>query len=376
MPSTHPPLRVLIANAVRLWAGAERFTLEAALGLRTRGHAVTVQAYPGKPLAVRTRAAGLTVDEVMTRGDSAPWTVLPLAARLRRRPVDVVVTCYDKDLRTVGLAAKLAGRGIAVVHTRECDVPLKDKLSYRLYYTRVADRVLANSQSTRRTTLASAPWLDQRRVGVLYKGIDPSPYLQADGTGWRSRLDPTGSARVIGFAGQLVPRKRCDVLLQLLAQPPLREKPWVLAIAGHGPQEQSLRRLAQEAGVAERVRFCGFVEPLAPWLAALDLFVLPSFVEGFGYVLAEAMAAGKPCVAYAASSTPEVVLDGTTGLLAPQGDDPRLAACLERLVDDPGLCARLGAAGRVHVQTNLTLARMIDGLEQELVQLAERGRRA
>jgi glycosyltransferase involved in cell wall biosynthesis len=97
-------------------------------------------------------------------------------------------------------------------------------------------------------------------------------------------------------------------------------------------------------------------------------------VEGFGYVLAEAMAAGKPCAAYAASSTPEVVLDGTTGLLAPEGDDAQLARCIARLLDDPQLCADLGRAGRLHVETNLTLARMIDGLEQELVRLADRGR--
>ena len=112
MPSTatQKPLRILFADAIRIWGGAQRFILETAEGLAARGHEVTIQTFPDSNLAERARKRGIAVNEVRTRADSAPWTVLPLAARMRRRPYDVVVTTFDKDLRTTGLAARLAGR--------------------------------------------------------------------------------------------------------------------------------------------------------------------------------------------------------------------------------------------------------------------------
>jgi glycosyltransferase involved in cell wall biosynthesis len=374
MPNATPGLRLLFADSVRVLAGAQRFVLDAAVGLRERGHAVTVQTHRGALLAQRARAVGLPVRELTMRTDAAPWTVLPLARLLRRAPVDAVVTTYDKDLRTAGLAARLCGRRIAVLHSRECDDPLKDRLRYRLFYNRVADHVITNSEATRRTTLASARWLRPERVSVMYKGIDPAVYEHAGGSAWRAKLAVPAGVTVLGFAGQLVERKRCDRLLRVLATSGLQQRPWLLAIAGSGPQEERLRRLAVELGLADRVRFSGFVDPIAPWFAAIDLFVLPSLIEGFGYVLAEAMAAGKPCVSYAASSTPEVVEDGVTGLLAAPGDEAGLGRALARLLDDAQLRAAMGSAARHRVRERFTLQRMIDALEQRILTEVERRR--
>ncbi len=77
-----------------------------------------------------------------------------------------------------------------------------------------------------------------------------------------------------------------------------------------------------------------------------DIFVLPSYHEGYGIVLAEAMAAGRPVVAYANSSQPELCQDEVNGILVPTGDRARLGAALARLLDDPDLRLRLGGAGR------------------------------
>jgi glycosyltransferase involved in cell wall biosynthesis len=373
MPYT-PQFRILIADSIRIWGGAQRFIVELAEGLTQRGHRVTIQTLPGSPLAERARARGLPVREVWTRADSAPWTVLPLMAHIHREKYDFVISTFDKDLRTTGLAGHLAGRlsgrDITVIHTRECDDPLKNKPRYRWFYTKIADHIIVNSRATLETTVASAPWLSRDRISILYKGIDLDDYAEPDPGPWRERLNPDGNRIVIGYAGQLIDRKRIDVVMRLLASPGLIELPWRLAIAGKGPQEAKLQAEADRLGLRERVDFCGFVDGVHQWMAALDIFVLPSLIEGFGYVLAEAGAAGIPSVAYRASSIPEVVIDGETALLAPEGDDATFAEHLKTLIADGGLRERMGRAARRDVFERHGLDTMVERMETILTTLS------
>lgn len=361
-----PKLRILLSNTIRLWAGAERFVLDAAVGLAARGHEVTVQSYPGTPLLERAEAAGLKVMATRVRADAAPWTVLPLAWRLRQQRFDVVWTTRDKDLRTSGLAAKMAGRGITVVHSRECDDPIKQSPQYRWFFRAVADRVVVNSESTARTTLNSAPWLSSERMDLLYKGIDLAPWEQAEAGDWPQRFRLKDGEVVLGYAGQLVPRKRVDVLMRLLASDILCDKPWRLVLAGKGPAEETLRSLARELKIEDRVCFCGFVDALPAWMKAIDFLVLPSLIEGFGYVLTEAMAASRPVAAYGASSIPELVRDGVSGLIAPARDDAALAPLLSRMIDDRQLRQEMGARGHEEVRTRFSLDTMLDTMEEIL----------
>lgn len=361
-------LKILLSDSVRIWGGAQRFILELAEGLVRRGHEVHIQTFPKSPLATRARSAGLEVTEVRVRTDAAPWLVFPLAARIKSERYDVVVTTWDKDLRTTGLAARMAsrigGRDAVVIHTRECDDPLKNKARYRWFYNHVADRIVVNSRATLNSALASAPWLDPDRAFILYKGIDLEDYRSLDAGPWRDRLHPDVYDVVIGFAGQLVARKRIDAVMRMLAGPEFNGLPWRFAIAGSGPDEHLLREEARRLGIEDRVIFCGFVEDIHRWLVAIDLFVLPSFIEGFGYVLAEAGAAGKPCVAYRASSVPEVVREGRTALLAAEGDDGEFATHMRTLAADPQLRAKMGAAARRDVFERHGLEGMVDRMEQ------------
>jgi glycosyltransferase involved in cell wall biosynthesis len=366
-----PPYRILISDTIRMWGGAQRFILELAEGLTARGHHVAIQTFPGSPLAVRARDHGLPVFEVATRVDAAPWTVLPLAWKFRRNPYDFVITTFDKDLRTTGLAARLAGGGTKVIHTRECDDPVKNKVRYRWFYTKVAHHIIVNSRATQKTTLDSAPWLHKDRTSILYKGIDLSDYDPPDPGPWNERLNPGGDRVVIGYAGQLIARKRLDVVMRLLAASDFEDLPWTLAIVGKGPDEQKLHDEADRLGISDRVIFSGFVSDVHRWMAAIDIFILPSFIEGFGYVLAEAGAAGKPSVAYRASSIPEVVVENKTAFLAAEGNDNEFAAHMKTLITDSDLRKKMGDAARMDTFERHGLDKMIDRTEEILGRLAD-----
>ena len=96
---------------------------------------------------------------------------------------------------------------------------------------------------------------------------------------------------------------------------------------------------------------------------AMDVFAMPSIWEGFGLVLLEAMAAGRPIVASRVATIPEVVLDGQTGLLVPAGDPLALAEALAQLANQPALAARMGEAGRERVQHQFSLEKMVGDTE-------------
>src|SRR5207253_6815553 len=123
-----------------------------------------------------------------------------------------------------------------------------------------------------------------------------------------------------------------------------------LTIAGDGP-------------LRERVPGAlGFVphDELGPLYDRAAVVAVPSRREGFGVVCAEAMAHGRPVVASAVGGLLDLVVDGETGLLVPPRDPPALRAALDRLLDDPLLRARLGAAGRERIRERFAWDAVLD----------------
>jgi glycosyltransferase involved in cell wall biosynthesis len=96
---------------------------------------------------------------------------------------------------------------------------------------------------------------------------------------------------------------------------------------------------------------------------AMDVFAMPSIWEGFGLVLLEAMAAGRPVVASRVATIPEVVVDGQTGLLVPAGDPLALAEAIARLAADPALARQLGEAGRDRLRRHFSIDKMVGDTE-------------
>ena len=116
---------------------------------------------------------------------------------------------------------------------------------------------------------------------------------------------------------------------------------------GHEGYAERLRRRVVDLGLGGRVHLLGNRDDVPEILAGVDVLVhVPSAPEPFGRVVAEAMAVGKPVVAANAGGLPEIVEDEVTGLLVPPGDPSACAAAVTRLLADPALRARFGAAGR------------------------------
>jgi len=153
---------------------------------------------------------------------------------------------------------------------------------------------------------------------------------------------------VITCIARLHPQKGQPVLIEALAQIVLLRPNARLLLAGAGPTRDELEAQVARLGLAPHVTFLGVVSraDLPALLARTDVVVLPSYWEGLPVSLIEALSAGKAIVASRVGGNPELVMDGTNGLLVPPGDAPALAQALLTLSGDPERVRRMGLASR------------------------------
>jgi glycosyltransferase involved in cell wall biosynthesis len=156
---------------------------------------------------------------------------------------------------------------------------------------------------------------------------------------------PSLTNPVIIAAGRLVPEKGFDRLIEAFAVVAPDHPDWELHICGIGPAEEDLRRLGDERGLGDRLRLLGHVDDLDSRMRSAALFAMASKYEGFAMVLIEAMSQGLPGVAYDCPRGPrEVIRNGVTGFLVPDGDHEAYVAAMSELVEDLELRRRMGAA--------------------------------
>src|SRR5688572_2808301 len=170
---------------------------------------------------------------------------------------------------------------------------------------------------------------------------------------------------LILFLGRLHADKGIYDLLDAVSQlrsalPDLR-----LVCAGEGERD-AVARYAGRLGIGEAVKFTGWVGPSGKraLLESAAVYALPSYSEGLPVGMLEAMAAGVPVVASPVGGIPEVVVDGTSGLLAAPGDVATLQRQLRKLLLDRSLGARIGAAGRETVRARFAPERAVPRLEE------------
>lgn len=326
----------------------------------------------GGPLAEQATALGIPVYQVpmprLRHSLHAPldWLTGALAIARIAREIDAALFVGNtvRSALYASLAARLARRPF-VWHMRDFWLSESrpkhlwaDRLGKRLLCTAAA-RVIANS----RATAAHLPC--QGKVVVVHNGIEVERFDPSlGGETFRDSYGIPSSAPLVGMVGRLRPWKGQDRFLRVLAR--VRQKmPGVWGvIVGGSPFEvrddypRRLERLTAELDLRDHVVFTGHVEDVRPALAAMDVFVHPGDPEPFGLVNLEAMAMGKPVVAFAHGALPEIVVEGETGLLVDPGDEERMANATVALLQDPARREAMGRAARARIEEQFTADRM------------------
>lgn len=203
------------------------------------------------------------------------------------------------------------------------------------------------------------------RIAQIYNGVEYARFLPAsDG---RAGLPNPGfapaGAVVIGTVGRMQgekdPLNLLRAFLRLVDATPGGRERLRLVFIGDGPLRGEAQRLAGESGCEDIVWFAGVRDDVAALLRGLDVFVLPSLAEGISNTILEAMASGLPVVATRVGGNPELVDDGRSGTLVPAGDPEALAEAIRAYVEDPELRRGHGRAGRLKVEQEFSMERMV-----------------
>jgi N-acetyl-alpha-D-glucosaminyl L-malate synthase BshA len=180
---------------------------------------------------------------------------------------------------------------------------------------------------------------------IIHNFVDAEEFRPAP-VGCRSKACfAPGSEKVLLHISNFRPVKRVGDVIRVFERV-VREVPSVLLMVGDGPEHDGAVRLAQELGVADKVRFLGLQSDIATLLGIGDLFLFPSEYESFGLAVLEAMASELPVVCSNGGGLPEVMVQGETGYLCPVGDVETMAQRAIELLRDQALAREFGRAGR------------------------------
>lgn len=313
------------------------------LVLKRRGGALLEELPPGQEVQV--------LEEMGARGHLGMARCL--AQVLRTSQADLLFTSLFRPNALGGLAKALHGSRVPWIPSEHNNLQrilasqptwnrLKRYLVFRWLYPRAAKVVAVSSglgDSLHTEFGLPRPWLQTIHNPIDCREIENLVQARS------GHARPAGPPRIVA-CGRLIHQKGFDLLLEAVAGLDLPQAP-ELVIVGEGARRPELEQQARALGIADRVRFTGFL--LSPWeeLALGDVFVLSSRWEGFGNVLIEAMACGLPVVAFDCDFGPrEILTDGVNGLLVPPEDPQALGRAIARVLQDPTLATGLAGKGR------------------------------
>ena len=376
------PLRIMHVFDRLDLGGTEKAVMKLVRGLEPGLFEHYICTMRGAGSATGEWASGVTVLHAGREGAAFQFNVFRLARVMREVRPAIVHSRNWGGIEAV-VAARLARVPVAIhsEHGYELEMlsglPLRRRLLRHVVY-RIASAVAAVTDELRDFHARQA-WWSPEAITVLYNGVDlqefsPQPQVR---DAVRERLGIFKDALVVGSVGRMVPLKDLTTLLKA-AEALVPETPNLhVLLVGSGSELSRLQDdVANSRDLAGRVLFPGAVDHVADLLNAMDIFVLPTLMEGMSNTLLEALAVGLPTVATRVGGNPEVVAEGVCGYLFPPQDVPGLVSQLRTLLRDPRLRADFGRAARERALRTFSLECMLRRYRDLYIDLAMRRRSA
>lgn len=326
-------------------------------------------------LAEQVELLGGKVLTLQKRPGLRPGMVMRMRRVMRDLRPDVVHSHQIATLLYGGAAARLTGVPV-VVHTEH---------GRERYATRLRTRVLGRAAGglcdvfyclTRDMAgeLREHRIVAAHKIRVIRNGIDVAKFTDwsADPALVRRGFGIPPQAPLIGTVGRLTEVKRQYVLIRAFAKVRQRFPAAHLLLVGDGPLLEQLRTLADSLGVGESVHFAGYQPHSGPYLQAMDVFALTSRSEGMPQAVLEASVTELPVVASRVGGLPEVIEDGSSGILFEPENDAELAKIIGELIADPARRKALGTAARARVESSFSVARMAAEYHRDFIELLAR----
>ncbi len=307
--------KICFFNSTKAWGGGEKWHFDAAVYLASKGWQVSLITNPESELFNRTKNnqnVDLKTLKVSNLSFLNPFTKAKLKQIFKKKQFDIIVLNLPADLKLAALIAKSVGIP-HIIYRRGSAVPIRNTLLNRYLFGKILTGIIANSKATKQTILQNNPNLiSEDKIKLIYNGLDFSNIRQKVPPKYYKRK---GDELVLGNLGRLVRQKAQHYLIDIALELQKSNLNFIIIIGGSGVSEKELKDYAVQKKVADKIKFVGFVDDIPAFMQHIDIFLLTSLWEGFGYVIAEAMSFAKPVIAFNISSNPELIEDNKTGKL-------------------------------------------------------------
>ena len=296
-----------------------------------------------------------------------------LVALIRRERVDLVQSHLLGANVYCSLAGLLSSTPVVSTFHGQVDIGLNERFR-RLKsaaINRGSDRIVAVSNRLREDILSQTA-LRPDKLQVIFNGIDTQAFQSGSAAPLRERFGWQADTIIVGCLGNVRPAKGYDILLEAVVRAKQSGSNLRFVIAGQGRADldEQLGRVMDEHGLHEHVKFLGFIDDAAGFLAGLDVFLLPSTSEGFSIATIQAMSAGLPVVVTRSGGPEEIVTHRETGIMIEPGDADAIWQALSTLQQEPDLCRSLAEQGKRYAETTFGIEAMIgaySALYEELI---------
>ncbi|HEV7375974.1 MAG TPA: glycosyltransferase family 4 protein [Pyrinomonadaceae bacterium] len=369
-------MRILHISSARSLGGGERHLADLANALTQRGHEVYA-ALPSRS-QLREELSALPAQNIFSlrlRNALDIGSALELARLVREHRIEIVHAHVARDYPLAALATRRNRRSKLII-TRHVLFPLSKLHSITLSHVA---RVICVSNAVKRA-LSAQKIFNANKISVIPNGIDfrrlDARLQNFDRDEFRKQMKMTPESLLIGTVGEIKKQKGHEDFLRA-ASLIVRERTdahFVIVGADStstGEHRASLERLIAELNLTDRVHLTGWLDDVAPLLAALDAYVSASHTESFGLAIVEAMALGLPIVATATEGAQEIINSDDAGMLVPVSDVEAMASALLRLLEDANARKRIGTLARTTARTRFSLERMVDETEKAYLEVQE-----
>ena len=265
-----------------------------------------------------------------------------LAKYFKTQRVKTIIINLSSDLKLAAISAKLAGVE-NIIYRRGSALAIKNSWLNRLLLQKFVTQIIANSNETKRTILANnINIVDDKKIKIIYNGIDLSNFETSEFTPIINRQK---DEIIIGNASRFSEEKGHEFLIEMARILNEQKVNFKLLLAGKGKLENKFKKQVEALELTDKVIFLGFVNDMKSFNKSIDIFVLSSRYEWFGYVLVEAMAQQKPVLAFDIGSSSEIIENEVNGFLIEKFNVQDLVSKIIYLAENKDIRSKMGTSG-------------------------------
>lgn len=364
---------IFFLNSYTEWGGGEKWTFQVAEELnKDNEYRVIVGSMKTSKLYQKAVKTGIETRVVAVKSSLTVFNLYKLFSfvkYLQKEKIDVLFLNLSEDLKFGAIAAKLAGVK-KIIYRRGSAIPIKNRFYTRFLLDFCVTDIIANSISTKETILQNTKeWLDESKIQIIYNGIKMdevrNQLSNSKSRNIRDDFNIDNNTFLIANVGRLTKQKGHVFLLEAISLLKDKIQKFKVLLVGEGELEEQIKTKISELRLDDYIILTGFRTDVFYIMNEVDILLHTALWEGFGYVVAEAMAVGTPVVSTDVSNISEILIDVKNGYLARSEDPDDIARKVEKLYNRKDLeIIKKNCKNRI--KENFTFKQMIISLKMLL----------